>query len=557
LPEAKRHHLQPVLHAFNSLGIREYELAKHEEISMSNLRNTEGFEIGWSWRPMNVTQFGPLQKYHRFNHLPGTYCMLSKKELYKNILDLQGKHGEENYNFVPKQYNLPHDKDSFIKAFHERNNLVVDDPRVQKDKDFGKRWLIKSQAHRGVSFFTGLDQLGSIMHNETMVAQCIEPLLIDGHKFDMGIHVAITSLDPMRIYIYDNAVIRICKLPYPDNLNGNSDKQSYVVVDYNPPWENNALKEYYDEVPTPKKEGTNHFEVLKKHMDSQGISGAEFEKTIRQDIVRLILGSRPHILRGLKYNRRLNPTANFQPEHFFELFRFDFVVDSNGKPWLMEVNLSPNLKEKKFFKGATDRKVKENVVKDLLSMVTLQHTERPEISIASSRYCDAHCNKTLVREFATKDCWSCPFWFSQEEREILQHTSLEYSHRGNYRLAFPEIAISTPPASMFLTQTSRDNLIEKYIATFDPLHAAVTTLRRCIAESQCNSHGDCILGKCACRFGYEGENCEVPKYSAAKMLFVFATIALIYIKSRDRNRKQGFGHNSFCFFKTKKLRKDV
>lgn len=34
--------------------------------------------------------------------------------------------------------------------------------------------------------------------------------------------------------------------------------------------------------------------------------------------------------------------------HFFELVRFDFVIDDNLRVWLMEVNLSPNLSSDHF-----------------------------------------------------------------------------------------------------------------------------------------------------------------------------------------------------------------
>ena len=34
---------------------------------------------------------------------------------------------------------------------------------------------------------------------------------------------------------------------------------------------------------------------------------------------------------------------NFSTHHFFELVRFDFIFDENLEPYVMEVNMSPNL----------------------------------------------------------------------------------------------------------------------------------------------------------------------------------------------------------------------
>ena len=38
----------------------------------------------------------------------------------------------------------------------------------------------------------------------TFVQQFIhDPYLIDGHRFDIGLYVVLTSIDPLRVYVYD------------------------------------------------------------------------------------------------------------------------------------------------------------------------------------------------------------------------------------------------------------------------------------------------------------------------------------------------------------------
>ena len=75
-----------------------------------------------------------------------------------------------------------------------------------------------------------------------------DPLLIDGYKFDIGIYTMITSIDPLRIYVFEGDVLlRFCPEKYHPFDPENKDK--YVVQDdYRPTWEVPTLAKLYSDL---------------------------------------------------------------------------------------------------------------------------------------------------------------------------------------------------------------------------------------------------------------------------------------------------------------------
>jgi tubulin polyglutamylase TTLL5 len=122
--------------------------------------------------------------------------------MYRQVSKLKELHGAKHFSFIPKTFILP-------------NEFVYLEEEMKKNKD--KLWICKPAASsQGRGIFVTND-LGEIPHkNQPMVvSEYIDsPLLFNGFKFDLRIYVAITSINPLRIYIYEDGLTRFATSKY-------------------------------------------------------------------------------------------------------------------------------------------------------------------------------------------------------------------------------------------------------------------------------------------------------------------------------------------------------
>lgn len=64
----------------------------------------------------------------------------------------------------------------------------------------------KSNDHRGIQ----IEKIQDLNLNKEgiFIQEFVDnPLLVDGHKFDIGVYTIITSVEPLRVYIYNGDIL--------------------------------------------------------------------------------------------------------------------------------------------------------------------------------------------------------------------------------------------------------------------------------------------------------------------------------------------------------------
>lgn len=245
-----------------------------------------------------------LKPRQKVNHIPGiNYITLKSFMTTHNRLD-----------FIPPAFEFPHMAEDF-------RNYIKHNPE--------KKFVQKNGENRGVKIVS-VDDINCATSEGNFYQEFIgNPLLIDDRAFDLGVYVLISSINPLRIYRYKGDVLlRFCPEPYHPFDAENVDK--YVVYE--------TLKTIFD-MPSLKemctKMGFSSKASFEAHLTSRGFDMEELWAQVDDAIVSLVLSNE---------NNFIAKTKEFgSTDHFFELVRFDFIIDDDFTIHLMEVNMSPNL----------------------------------------------------------------------------------------------------------------------------------------------------------------------------------------------------------------------
>lgn len=348
-----------------------------------------------------------LKYYQKVNHFPGSGYITNKVSLATSDL----KH-------IPAAFQIPADKEKFLQ--NAKSNMK-------------KMWVQKSNNHRGITV-NKIEDL-DLESEGTFVQEYISnPYLIDGRKFDIGVYTTLTSVNPLRVYVYSGDVLlRFCSKDYYPFSAANLD--SYVVGDdYTPIWQMPSLHKYYSELGYSMKESLN------AHIRSQGKDSKKVWFKINEAIQTVYFEKERDLIRsGTKYESLRN---------FFEMVRFDFILDDKLNVFLMEANMSPNLSSAHF---AQNKLLYEQVIFNLLSLVGLtrvinpsylksrsQNEKNMQVSSADIHVFSDECaSKTCQESCLSSMCQLCKRCLSSEEEEMLKDAYLEHVNKKSCHRIIP------------------------------------------------------------------------------------------------------------------------
>ncbi|XP_071541853.1 tubulin polyglutamylase TTLL5-like [Panulirus ornatus] len=374
--------------------------------------NSSFFNLYWGNAHFNPNEIRQLQDWQKVNHFPRSSELTRKDRLYMNIKRMQRQFGVKLFDFIPTSFILPTEYRDFCDThLRERGTWIVKP--------------VASSQGKGIYLINQVDQVPA--DETSLLCRYIEsPLLVDGYKCDLRLYVGVTSLDPLVVYLYEEGLVRLATVKYQHgkNLwNPCIHLTNYSVNKFHSNYVQNEDPEVDDQ-------GNKwSLSAFLRHLKSQGIDTGALMRSVEDVIIKSLLAA----------SYQMNTATNmFVPHHrnCFELYGFDILIDSQLKPWVLEVNLSPSLN----IDQPLDLKIKSAMLADLFSLVGIQlvnpstakMSSRPSVfrKLPFLRYStDAYERNQYAR--------GGPIVPSAEELRIVRQVREEYERKGGWARIFP------------------------------------------------------------------------------------------------------------------------
>ncbi|KAJ8718442.1 hypothetical protein PYW08_002679 [Mythimna loreyi] len=371
---------------------------------MREVSEEDAWNFYWTDMSVSVERAKEMKRFQRINHFPGMLEICRKDLLARNLNRMQKIYPKE-YNFFPKTWCLPAD-------FGEALNYS----KSRKNKTFIIKPECGSQG-RGIYLTKSLKD---IKPTDKLICQVYlsKPYLVDGYKFDIRVYTLITSCDPLRIFVYNEGLVRFATSRYADpNVNNTTNVFMHLT--------NYALNKHsrtyvYDSEAGSKRK----ISTLNKILLSQGVDLDRLWHAIDQVIVKTIISAWPI----LKHSYHACFPSHDMVHACFEILGFDILLDHKLHPYILEVNHSPSFHTD----TQLDREVKEGLLTDTFTMLNIwQCDKRRVLEEDRKRIRDRLLQTNKFAEFTPAE--------EKEPEKSPWQTQIQWeeTHLGNFRRVYP------------------------------------------------------------------------------------------------------------------------
>ncbi|ESL09160.1 tubulin-tyrosine ligase-like protein [Trypanosoma rangeli SC58] len=435
--------------------------------------------------------------HQRFNHFPHSHvnvgCKWGLTTRLRHTSKTLEEAGEKKrlYDFIPRTWLYPDEKEELLKVLSEApatQRFIWKPARGScghgiltclggaKNAPYWERLAAEIENR----LLTDLPLSGTGGRKYVVQEYIEDPLLLNRRKTDLRLYVAVTSYDPLTVYLHEEGLVRLAAQEYCSSgaefrfdpfrdLTNYSVGRRWHTRGKQPRSQGEEMNTVSDLSPAaklaPPLELKKSLNELWEHIDAMHPSSLRIIPTtrppnsmlhrrmsekVKENIALVIIKTLLAVKAPLTTARR---SLSF-PGGFFELYGFDLMLDAKLKPWLVEVNTLPSLASTSPF----DYAVKTNVVADLLNLAMIEPFERSASCFGEldDGVCPAGFFDPLSKEAAEtvhrwhgstgRDSLSLSDCEAREEVRLRLQDELDFC--GGFQRIFPPLPLAQTPTMM-------------------------------------------------------------------------------------------------------------
>uniref|UniRef100_A0A3B4TH72 Tubulin tyrosine ligase-like family, member 7 n=1 Tax=Seriola dumerili TaxID=41447 RepID=A0A3B4TH72_SERDU len=384
----------------------------------------------WNDSAVQHEKIAELRNYQRINHFPGMGEICRKDCLARNMSKMI-KCQPQEYSFIPKTWIFPAEYTQF-------QNYVKELRRKRKQKTFIVKPANGAMGH-GISLIRNCEKLPAQEH--FIVQEYLDkPFLMEGYKFDLRIYILVTSCDPLRIFLYNDGLVRMGTEKYHAPSEANLSQLYMHLTNYSV----NKHNENFERDETVDKGSKRSISWFTEFLRINDYDVAKFWGDVSELVVKTLIVAEPHVLHAYRMCRPGQPPGS--DSVCFEVLGFDIILDRKLKPWLLEINRAPSF--------GTDQKidydVKKGVLLNALKLLNIRASDKKR-NLAQQK---AEAQRRLYGHGSTKKLSAASSdWEKQRHtlerrreelkerlaqvRKQISREEHEKQHLGNYRRIYP------------------------------------------------------------------------------------------------------------------------
>ncbi|RXN35600.1 tubulin polyglutamylase TTLL7 [Labeo rohita] len=328
----------------NVIGTK-YEIVRIviEEMTFHKARDDdETANLIWNDSAVQHEKIAELRNYQRINHFPGMGEICRKDCLARNMAKMIKSQPQE-YSFIPKTWIFPAECTQF-------QNYVKELKRKRKQKTFIVKPANGAMGH-GISLIRNCEKLP--VQDHFIVQEYLDkPFLMEGYKFDLRFYILVTSCDPLRVFLYNDGLVRMGTEKYHTPNESNLNQLYMHLTNYSV----NKHNENFERDETVDKGSKRSIGWFTEFLRINDYDVAKFWGDVSELVVKTLIVAEPHVLHAYRMCRPGQPPGS--ASGCFEVLGFDIILDRKLKPWLLEINRAPSF--------GTDQKIDYDVKKGAL-----------------------------------------------------------------------------------------------------------------------------------------------------------------------------------------------